>query len=236
MVSSLKARRTKSPALGSLLNMATSFNRDEVAVLLVQCHRRCCICHRYCGTKIETDHIVPASESQDHSIANAIPVCFDCHAEVHAYNPKHPRGRRFTPEELRMHKKQWLKLCKTRPEILVEGSRNIDIGPIQGLLDELDHNLVISAGQFGFMFRDEQLTRVIREGVLSTLDDSLRQDISSAYGAISRANEGVRQFNNQLTVDISKGIVTTISQDAVQKAIPLIQAARDRLLEFVRSE
>ena len=216
--------------------MSSGFNRDEVATLLVRCHRRCCVCHRFCGTKIETDHIIPAAESNDHSINNAIPLCFDCHAEVHAYNPKHPRGRRFTPEELRKHKEQWLVICDTHPEIFVEASRNVDIGPIQGLLDELDHDLVISAGQLGFLFKDEQLARAIREGVLSILDDKLRQVISSAYGAISRANEAIHGHNSQDSKDIAIGMITPIATDAVSQATPLIKAARDRLLEFVGSE
>lgn len=212
--------------------MAIGFNRDEVAVLLVKCHRRCCICHRFCGTKIETDHIIPAADSHDHSIENAIPVCFDCHAEIHAYNPKHPRGRRFTPEELRMHKDQWLRICETRPEIFVEASRNVDIGPIQGLLDELDHNLIISSGHFGFIFKDEQLTRAIREGVLSILDDDLRQAISLAYGAISRTNEIIKESHHPAAHFTTK----RGAQMAIEGAVNLIKAARDQLLKFVQSE
>jgi 5-methylcytosine-specific restriction endonuclease McrA len=38
------------------------FNAKEVAKLLYDCKRRCCICHRFCGIKIETDHITPISE------------------------------------------------------------------------------------------------------------------------------------------------------------------------------
>jgi HNH endonuclease len=146
------------------------FNRDEVARLLVQVKRRCCICNRFCLTKIETDHIIPLSEGGDDSIENALPVCFDCHAEIHAYNPAHPRGRRFTADELRGHKEEWLRICATRPEIFLEASRETDIGPLQGMLDELDYNLAISRGLdfggLGFTFRDEQLNRAIREGVL----------------------------------------------------------------------
>jgi HNH endonuclease len=216
--------------------MATGFNRDEVAALLVKCHRRCCVCHRYCGTKIETDHIVPAAESHDHSIENAIPVCFDCHAEIHAYNPKHPRGRKFTAEELRLHRKQWLEICEMKPEIFLEANRNVDIGPLQGLLDELDYNLVISdnltgATQTGFLFREEQLTRVIKEGVLSTLDDGLRQYVSLAYGAISKANEMVRSKSY-------RGDVDTLNKAfrSVKEAIPQIKDARNKLLDFVKSE
>ena len=38
---------------------------------------------------------------------NCIPLCFDCHAEVRAYDPKHPKGRRFTASELRGHRDRW---------------------------------------------------------------------------------------------------------------------------------
>lgn len=218
--------------------MATGFKRKEVAELLVKCRRRCCICHRFCGTKIETDHIDQAADSQNHSIENAIAVCFDCHAEIHAYNPRHPRGRKFTPEELRNHKKQWLEICETRPEIFLEASRNTDIGPLQGLLDELDHNLVISGefsgGTMGFLFREEQIERAIREGVLSTVDDTLRQELSKAYGAISRANQLMRSL---LTRESTNGQVNQDTvQGAVTKAIQLILEARDSLLGFVKSE
>lgn len=221
--------------------MPSGFNRREVAALLVRCHRRCCICHRFCCTKIETDHIVPAAESADHSIENAIPVCFDCHAEIHAYNPSHPRGRRFTSDELRAHREQWLQICETRPEIFVEAASQVDIGPLQGLLDELDYNLVISRNldieSLGFQFHDTQMDRAIREGVISVLDDDLRIAISSAYGAVSLANESTRAWVNRYDhhgPDYTGANGKTLKE--VQRAIPLIQQARDRLLQFVKSE
>jgi HNH endonuclease len=53
------------------------FPQNDVDDLLVQCHRRCCICHRFCGVKIELDHIIPQSEpASNDDISNAIPVCF----------------------------------------------------------------------------------------------------------------------------------------------------------------
>src|SRR5215467_5857650 len=94
------------------------FPPSDVAELLAKCHRRCCICHRFCGTKIETDHINPHAQSKDDSIENAIPVCFECHAEIHSYNDAHPRGRKYRPDELRMHKVQWLRLCETSAQFL----------------------------------------------------------------------------------------------------------------------
>ena len=191
---------------------------------------------------METDHIEQAADSHNHSIENAIPVCFECHAEIHAYNPRHPRGRKFTPEELRMHKEQWLKICETRPEILVEASRNVDIGPIQGMLDELQYNIDISrevtGANLGFVFREQQLDRAIREGVLSILEDSLRVALSMAYGAISQANESIRGYNSQNARDISiaAGMIAPRTMTTIRQTIPLIEAARNQLLGFVRSD
>ena len=60
-----------------------AFPHDKVSELLAQCHRRCSICHRFCGVKMETDHILPQSEGGTDDVENAIPVCFECHAEIH---------------------------------------------------------------------------------------------------------------------------------------------------------
>jgi hypothetical protein len=217
--------------------MATGFNRDEVDALLIRCHRRCCICHRYCGAKIETDHIVPKADGGDNSIDNALPVCFDCHAEAHAFNPSHPKGRPFTPNELRGHKEQWLRICQERPEIFLDATRDVDVGPLQGLLDELDYNLTISAGldfrTLGFQFRETQMDRAIREGVVQMLNDELRSRVASAYGAVSRANEVTRAWLNR---EDYSGQLDSRAMEAVKNAIPLIESAKDTLLKFVQSE
>src|SRR5439155_2947556 len=93
---------------------------------------------------MEVDHIVPGSESGSDDITNAIPVCFECHAEIHSYNDRHPRGRKFLPEELLGHKEQWLEICRSRPEIFLEATRNSDVGPVQALIDELDVNVIVA--------------------------------------------------------------------------------------------
>jgi hypothetical protein len=45
------------------------FKNKEVATLLAECRRHCCICYRFCGIKTETDHMVPEGEggSNDNS-------------------------------------------------------------------------------------------------------------------------------------------------------------------------
>lgn len=83
------------------------FSQKDVETALVLCGRHCCLCHKFCGTNIELHHIVPESKGGLDVLDNAIPVCFDCHAEVAHYNPQHPRGRKFTESELKAHRDAW---------------------------------------------------------------------------------------------------------------------------------
>jgi hypothetical protein len=73
-----------------VLERRLGFKAIEVSSLLAKCHRQCCVCHRFCGVKIELDHIDPQADGGSDDIDNAIPVCFDRHAEIHSYNEKHP--------------------------------------------------------------------------------------------------------------------------------------------------
>jgi len=188
---------------------------------------------------METDHIIPKDDEGTDEIENAIPVCFECHAEIHCYNLKHPRGRMFTPAELRGHKTQWLDICASKPEVFTEASRNVDVGPLQAILDELDHNLIASrtpVEQRGWLFKEEQFPRAVREGVIAMLDDGLRTAISEAYVAISLANERVHAEVNQDCNERSLGYRTKDAIAALAAAPEKIGTARDKLLEFLGTD
>ncbi|HOQ86601.1 MAG TPA: HNH endonuclease signature motif containing protein [Phycisphaerae bacterium] len=215
-----------------------AFDRREVEDLLVQCHRRCCICHRFCGTKIETDHIEPRAESGNDDIDNAIPVCFECHAEIHSYNPDHPRGRKFTPGELRKHKEQWLEICRTRPQVLIEAQRDRDVGPLQALIDELEYNLTVVSHSLehkkGAMFRDAQFERGIQEGAISVLEDKLRRSILDAYEAISRANQQIIAELHPGDIRLrAGGHAALAASTALKESKPLIEKAHGLLIGFL---
>lgn len=216
-----------------------AFPRDEVSKLLAECHRRCCICHRFCGVKMETDHINPKAKDDggSDSIENAIPVCFECHAEIHSYNPKHPRGRKFTPEELRHHKKQWLNVCHTRPDVFVNAARDAGVGPLQALIDELEFNLRVSDRPIddepGCAFQDEQFRRAIREGAISVLDEELKRAIIEAYVLMGRANQV-----NSSVLNTPRGSNLWDPSAARKAAIncaPKISGAKQKLLQFLSS-
>lgn len=174
------------------------FKRSEADQLLVSCHRRCCVCHRFCGVKIELHHIDPHGSGGGDAIDNAIPVCFECHAELQLYNDAHPRGRKYHPEELRAHKEQWLRVCKESPGALLMPQRSLDVGPIQALIDELEFNLEIAQrtadDTIGALFLVAQFERSIQEGVFSLLPDSVRSPIAAAYVTLMRANMSLQKM------------------------------------------
>jgi hypothetical protein len=174
---------------------AERFSQKDVDALLTACHRRCCICHRFCGVKIETDHIVPRDEGGPSTIENAIAVCFECHAEIHSYNDRHPRGRKFRPEELLRQKEQWLEICNTRPNIFVTKFSTAEVGPLQALIDELEFNMDVtnnsSADRLGCLFLEEQFRKAIGSGSIATLREELKRDLIGAYVAIGRANQRI---------------------------------------------
>lgn len=84
-----------------------SFSPTIKAEALAVCGRHCCICHKFCGIKIECHHIAHESEGGPDTFENCIPVCFDCHADMRSYDFKHPKGTKYTPDELRQHRDRW---------------------------------------------------------------------------------------------------------------------------------
>lgn len=78
------------------------FNEEQKVKVLLWCARHCCLCGKHCGVAIEVAHI----EKGSNDIDNAIPLCFQCHAEVGHYNRSHPRGRKYKNRELRARRDQ----------------------------------------------------------------------------------------------------------------------------------
>ena len=223
----------------------SGFPQKEVDQLLVRCHRHCCICHRFCGVKVEIDHIVPQADQGSDDIENAIAVCFECHAEIHGYNDKHPRGRKFHPGELKKHKEQWLKVCADKPEIFRSAHRDAGVGPLQALVDELEFNLALAVNapqprpqpeSLGCLFLDDQFRRAIQEGSIAMLQDALKQAILAAYLVIGKANQHILALMpHHISGDAWAG-ARNRAQESVAAAKKPIDAARNQLLDFLGSE
>ena len=170
------------------------FNQIDADDLLVRCHRCCCICHRYCGVKIELDHIIPQAETRPATMTSrtlfqpALSVMLKSTVTTTSI----PGGRKFRPEELRKHREQWLTLCKQDPGILVgRSTRDSEVGPLQALIDELEFNVTAAtqiSGYGGCLFLVDQFGRAVREGSISTLQDSLKRSILDAYSSMSKVD------------------------------------------------
>lgn len=202
------------------------FKTTHVEELLVKCHRRCCVCHKYCGVKIEIDHINSATAANSGDIGNAIAVCFECHAEIHHYNSTHPKGRKFQPTELHQHKNQWLAICQNRPEIFVHSQPPPEAGSIERLLNELEFNLaLVNAGYRSGRLADIQFKRAIADGTFTWISENLKNAIMAAYVAINAANfELDRLLSGPVTV------THKLVKESVENAKAPIQSAIDAIL------
>ena len=219
-----------------------AFPDAEARALLAACHRRCCICHRFCGFKMELDHMVPRYEGGPDSIDNAIPVCFECHAEIHAYNDSHPRGRKYRPEELRLHKEQWLEVCRQGGVFLASIPPRTDVGPIQALVDELEFNQAIAARaeevahlQTSAHFALTQFERCISEGVLSLLQPDLKEHLINACAAMKRANNQIDIIGPARSGDAQAHAVNR-TRDRLKETQPLIRDALAQLRQVLAPE
>ncbi len=216
------------------------FPRNRAEELLAQCHRRCCICHRFCGVKIELDHIIPRSEDGPDDIENAIPVCFECHAEIHSYNVDHPRGRRFRSDELKYHKEQWLKVCRENPGALLNAPRESVVGPLQALIDELEYNQVLfdthDRGHLGCTFMNDQFGRALNEGAIAVLQDDLKNSILTAYATLREINELISGASGHCIGSNPYAMAVNRKDELRRDVNDKIATAKEALLEFLSSE
>ncbi len=218
-----------------------AFPVREAQQLLADCHRRCCICHRFCGVKMELDHIVPRSDGGGDEIENAIPVCFECHAEIHLYNDRHPRGRKFQPDELEAHKRQWLEMCRQQPSALVDAQRVADVGPLQALIDELEFNIAAARSCEGpspvlCAFEAGQFNRAMSEGILSLLGDDLKMAIHQAYVHVKAANVRILGLANFSPGSNSWGMAWQDARQVIGEATPYIDGALILLRQYLSGE
>jgi hypothetical protein len=102
--------------------------REEI---FVKSARHCCVCHRYRGVKVEIHHILPKMKGGKDTFENAISLCFDCHADAGHYSPDHPKGSKFSTEELLKHKEEWFRLVE-KHELESSSIPNVQLTVKQG--------------------------------------------------------------------------------------------------------
>jgi hypothetical protein len=189
---------------------------------------------------METDHIIPKDDQGTDNIDNAIPVCFECHAEIHSYNERHPRGRKYTPEELKQHKEQWLGICREKAETLMMANMRSDVGPLQALIDELEFNSKVADFvqpiEIGCLFKLEQFLRAIEQGSIASLKDELKSSILDAYVKMGNANQHISAALGHEYRSNSRAEDINHAQKVILAAKPKIRTAIDDLMSFLERE
>lgn len=157
---------------------------------LVRSGRRCALCLRFKGVKVEVHHIDPESVSHDNSLQNAIPLCFDCHADAGHYNPAHPKGSKLTADELRRHRDRLWSLVE-QGKVLPEAS--LDVRYLELLRRAFDRPAFSTP--FRQEGRMEDFERAIDDtvlalntGVFRTRDGHVIGDIGFGKSAVPRAD------------------------------------------------
>jgi hypothetical protein len=109
------------------------------------------------------------------------------------YNIRHPRGRKYTSNELQRHKEQWINICETTPSILVQSLNYTDGGPLSGLISELEFNSMSSI--FIVPFEYKEFSKAVSDGLLSVLDNFIKNEIMSTYIVIRSVNESIKRYS-----------------------------------------
>jgi hypothetical protein len=106
------------------------------------------------------------------------------------YNDEHPRGRKFTSEELKMHRDKWIELCQNSPQLFVHAPKYTDSGPLSSLIAELEFNRRCSR-LFESHFETSQFQRAMSDGILSLVNDDLHNMIMDTYAQLNLVNQRV---------------------------------------------
>lgn len=91
-----------------------AFSKNTQDTVLIKCKRHCCLCGRNVGINIELHHIKQKADGGDDSEDNCIPLCFDCHASVKSYNKHHPKGHKYSENEIKQRRDNFYQDISTK--------------------------------------------------------------------------------------------------------------------------
>lgn len=118
----------------------------------------------FCGLKIEIHHIKPKAEGGPDTLENAIPLCFNCHADMRTYDAKHPKGTKYSEAELIRFRDLWYEKIKNSGGVQSISTAETDKIIYNKILEILPWNGSISfinTNNFaGFSFRLDDLNQI----------------------------------------------------------------------------
>lgn len=116
----------------------------------------------------------------------------------------------------------------------------VPIRRLSALIDELNYNLLVvkatpTIASVGHLFRKDEFDKVMADGTLSTLSDSDRKIIMTAYLDMNRANQIVSAAINSLAIKTTFGNPLDRAWQAVSDSKQRIEAALEALSLFLKT-
>lgn len=177
------------------------FSPTTKANMFISCGRLCCLCLKQCGTNIEAAHIIAEADGGSNDFENGIPVCFDCHADSGHYNPRHPKGNKFSEMALKARRDRVYALVESGVIDAVRVAERARVGSSESYVevpaapsakpqmssearDLLEHALADDSALMGFGRKLGLLSEADRAAVIDALIVACRND-AAAIGALA---------------------------------------------------
>ena len=164
-----------------------AFSKKIKEEVLVASGRHCCICHKFCGTKIEVHHIKQESDGGKDTFENAIALCFDCHSDMRSYDFKHPKGTKYSESELKEHRDRWYNKVKNNIGV----ANQLEIIETDKKIFEKIVNTLPWNGSIGFT-RDIDFHNVFDTDSFNDFQEFIYQCKNPAFEFIDPDLEGIK--------------------------------------------
>lgn len=180
--------------------------------LLVKAARHCCICRKFRPTHLQIHHIIEKNEGGTDQIDNLIPICTYCHSDVHS-NTK--LTRRFTQDELRMHRNSVFDLVSKGR--LPSSDSIVTSNELDYIVEELTAKL-----------NSKQTTKFDNESIKILYASLVEESEIVIDNVLSHENNS--QIANKVVLDIgNQHFFSDVDQAGVPKSLQLLLS--ERLIE-----
>lgn len=192
-----------------------AFKQSDVDTLLAATGRRCCVCSRL--HRVQVHHIIPREQGGTDDIDNGIPLCPNCHDEVHTGYFPGRTTRTYSAEELRRHRDRTIERMKQQ--------RHWAPGTPEY---EHDKELVLFYAQC--LDRPAFRTHFHNELSFSDFDRAIEDTLLALNTGYWRTRDGV-------AIDRSQGKAHLVSQDwrdRLDGIVDIIEEIRTRFRQSLR--
>ena len=131
-----------------------------------------------------------------------------------------------------MHKDNWIELCKNSPQLFVHAPKYTESGPLSSLITELEFNCRCS-DLVDSEFETNQFQRAMSDGILSLLNEELKNMIMDTYAELKLANQKTSRLERMSESSVEYKYTRPSVEGRHRQAAPIIAKALNSLKAFV---